>query len=204
MPSRSDWSSEMATIAPMALELGDRPVRPLTADEALRMVELGILGEDERVELLHGVLWRKAVKSPGHEELKRRLIAWLDTRAETHWIRVESPIAVPDGISLPEPDIVAVEPGDYMHAHPTTALLVIEVAAGSRKLDLTVKAPLYAAAAVPEYWVVDVAAQRVHVFTDPGTDGYASATIVDAGGKIVPIAVEAESIDVGALFAAGR
>ena len=47
---------DVATITPMAFTLGDRPVRPLTADEVLRMVEAGSLGEDRRFELLHRTL----------------------------------------------------------------------------------------------------------------------------------------------------
>ena len=61
----------------MALTVGDRPVRPLTQDEVLLMVEAGILGDDEPVELLHGVLTAVSAKTPGHEAVKLRLVRWL-------------------------------------------------------------------------------------------------------------------------------
>jgi Uma2 family endonuclease len=182
----------------MAFVLGDRPARPLTADEVMRMVEAGILDSKERVELLHGVLWRKAVKSPQHGALKQRLMHWLGTSADRE-VHVEDPLVVPDRTSLPEPDIAVVPVGDYTRTHPAIALLVIEVALTSLKLDLNVKPPLYAAMGV-ECWVVDVAAKRVHVFRDPHPDGYASETVVGPEGLIEPLEVDVEPLDLADLF----
>lgn len=50
------WRTPRVRCRPMAFVLGDREIRPLTAEEVLRMVEAGVLHEDEPVELLHGVL----------------------------------------------------------------------------------------------------------------------------------------------------
>jgi hypothetical protein len=69
------------------------------------LVAAGILDDDEPVELLHGMLTEKSVKSPEHEELKTRLIRWLDPAADAHRVRVGGAFIVPDRISLPEPDI---------------------------------------------------------------------------------------------------
>ena len=134
----------------MALTVGDRDLRPLTADEVLRMVELGILSADEPVELLHGVLTRVSPKSPRHETVKVRLQRWLapGVVAGAHEVRVEAPILVPDRTSLPEPDIAVVAPGGDPLLHPTTATLVIEVAASSPRTDTAVKPALYAQAGV--------------------------------------------------------
>src|SRR4051812_26255996 len=110
----------MATIAPMAHVLGDSAGRPLTADEVMRMVEAGILGDGERVELLHGRLLEKRVRSPEHAWVKTRLARWLMT-SDAYEIRLEDPLRPPDGLWLPEPDVAVVEPGDYRHVHPVTA-----------------------------------------------------------------------------------
>jgi Uma2 family endonuclease len=182
----------------MAFVLGDRPVRPLTADEVMRMVEAGILGEKEPVELLHGVLWRKAVKSPQHSALKGRLVRWLGASPERE-VRTEEPLVLPDRTSLPEPDIAVVPAEDYLHVHPSRVELVIEVALTSLKIDVTVKPSLYALMGV-ECWVVDVAAKRVHVFRDPQPDGYASETVVGPEGLIEPLAVDVEPLDLAELF----
>src|SRR3954454_12797467 len=184
----------------MAFVLGDRPLRPLTAEEVMRMVDAGILGEDEPVELLHGVLTSVSAKTPAHEELKMRLLGWRDSPARGHRIRVEGALAVPDRTSLPEPDIAVVAPGDYSAAHPTSALLVIEVAVSSLQTDTTVKPALYAAAGVPELWVVDVAAARVHVFREPRPAGYASVSALGPAGQARPLRVDVPPLDVAQLF----
>lgn len=185
----------------MALTVGDRPVRPLTQDDVIRMVEAGIIGDDEPVELLHGVLTAVSPKTPGHEQVKLRLGRWLargfaDGRYD---VRTEAPVAVPDRTSLPEPDIAVVQRDDAV-AHPGTALLVIEVAVSSLRVDTTIKPDLYAAAGVPEYWVVDVGKRRLRVFHDPGPDGYLTSRTI-AGGTIAPIAFEIEPLDVAGLLA---
>jgi Uma2 family endonuclease len=185
----------------MRLTVGDRPVRPLTQDEVLRMVDAGILSEDEPVELLHGVLTAVSAKTPGHEQVKLRLGRWLapgfaDGRYD---VRTEAPVAVPDRTSLPEPDLAVVERDDTV-AHPATALLVVEVAISSLRVDTTIKPHLYAAAGVPEYWVVEVGERQLRVFADPGPDGYSSTRTVRQG-MLEPAAVEADPLDVAALLA---
>lgn len=184
----------------MAFVVGDRPVRPLTADEVMRMLEAGILDEDEPVELLHGVLTKASAKTPQHEELKMRLVRWLDSTAEGHRIRVEGAFVVPDPTSLPEPDIAVVEPGSYASAHPSTALLMIEVAVSSLRTDTAIKPALYAAAGVPEFWVVDVAAKRLIVFREPTPTGYATETVLTTTDSVEPMRLDVPPLDVGALF----
>lgn len=186
----------------MALTVGDREVRPLTADEVLRMVEAGILSEDEPLELLHGALTAVPVKSPDHEAVKSRLFAWLGAGASAgrYVLRVESPILVPDGMSLPEPDVAVLERPPSPTAHPTTALLVIEVAVTSHRVDTRIKPPLYAQAGVPEYWVVDVPGRRVRACRRPEGGRYAEEAIME-DGPLQPTHVEAEPLDVTALLA---
>jgi Uma2 family endonuclease len=184
----------------MALTVGDRTVRPLTADEVMRMVEAGILAEDEPVELLHGVLTEVSAKTPEHEELKMRLVRWLDSTAEGHRIRIEGALAVPDRTSLPEPDIAVVEPGSYLAAHPASALLVVEVAVSSLGTDTRIKPALYAAAGVPELWVVDVAARRLIVLRDPGPAGYAHETILGASDRAEPLRLALAPLELADLF----
>jgi hypothetical protein len=153
----------------MALTLADRDVRPLTADEVLRMVAVGILAEDEPVELLHGALTAVSPQSEAHAAVLQRLQRWLAPLvvAGRHDLRVRVPLAVPDPTSLPEPDIAVVERDDTTIAHPVTALLVIEVAVNELLTDTAIKPALYAAVGVPELLVVDVPGRRIRRFTDP-------------------------------------
>ena len=186
----------------MALTVEDRPVRPLTADEAMRMVELGIIGPDERVELLHGVLTRMSPQHPPHAVPTQRLTTWLAPLmvAGTHDVRVQLPLTVPDRTSLPEPDIAVVE-HDEVIAHPSTALLVVEVAVSSLRIDTRIKPPLYAAAGVPELWVVDIPGGHVNVFTEPGAEGYARREHHAPPAALRPRALDVDPLDLRTLFA---
>jgi Uma2 family endonuclease len=186
----------------MALTVGDRRVRPLTADEVLRMVEAGILDADERVELLHGVLTAVSPKSPAHVAVKERLLAWLrpGVDASRYAVRTEDPLVVPDTTSLPEPDIAVVQRGSYVRRHPTSALLVVEVAVSSLRTDTAVKPALYAAAGVPELWVVDVPGRRLTAFAGPRPAGYATQTAHGPEGCVRPASVKAEPLDLARLF----
>jgi Uma2 family endonuclease len=186
----------------MAFVLGDRPVRLLTADEVLRMLDAGVLEDAQHLELLHGVLTEKGVKSPEHGALKRRLWQWL--HGDGRLVMTEDPLVTPDGLSAPEPDIAVVEPGDYLERLPTTAWLVVEVAKTSLKIDAQVKPALYAAMGVPDYWVVDVHARRVRVHRDPGRDGYASVTVHGPTGELQPLRVAVAPLALEALFAGVR
>ena len=134
----------------MAFVLGDRPIQPLTAHQAMQMLEAGIIPEDNRLELLHGM--------------------------------------------LTEEDL------EYLHEHPFGAFLVIEVARTSLKIDTQIKPPLYAGAGVPDCWVVDVVARRVRVYRDPTPDGYETITTHGPTGKLQPLAVDVEPLDLAALF----
>jgi hypothetical protein len=109
----------------MPLTVGDRDVRPLTAVEVQRMVDAGILAEDERVELLHGVLTAVTPQSEAHVAVLQRLHRWLAPLvvAGRHDVRLQMPFVVPDGTSLPSPDAAVVERVDRL-VHPTSARLV--------------------------------------------------------------------------------
>lgn len=141
----------MIALADLAPE---RP-RPLRRVEFDRLVEGGAF-DDERVELLEGVLVEMNPQSSRHAEITHRLgkqlSAQVGARAE---VRVQMPLALSDS-SEPEPDIAVVAPGSYADAHPSTAFLVVEVAEASLRKDRAVKAPLYAAAGIGEYWIVNV------------------------------------------------
>jgi Uma2 family endonuclease len=92
--------------------------------------------------------------------------------SDIYELRFQLPLAVSDS-SEPEPDVAIVAAGDYRRAHPTTALLVIEVADSSLARDRG-KAILYAGAGIPEYWIVDLTSRVVEVYSAPSSSGYAT------------------------------
>jgi Uma2 family endonuclease len=165
-----------------SLLLPERP-RPLKRVEYDRLVALGVF-EDERIELLHGVLVRMSPNGPDHaspvDKLTMILVPALVGKAR---VRVQLPLVAHDE-SEPEPDFAVVPNGDYRTEHPSTAMLVIEVAGSSLRKDREIKAPLYAASGFPEYWIVNATEKVVEVYRDPGPTGYARVTTHGEGDEL--------------------
>lgn len=158
-------------------------LRPLRRVEYDWMVGQGFF-EAEKVELLDGVIVEMNPQGTRHAATVQRLtplfVLALRGRAD---VRVQSPFVASD-ISEPEPDLAIVPPGDYDAAHPSQALLLIEVAESSINKDRRVKTRVYAAAGVPEYWLVDVAMGTIEIRTQPASDGYTRVRIARPGDSI--------------------
>jgi Uma2 family endonuclease len=92
--------------------------------------------------------------------------------------------------SEPEPDIavVAGEPDDYLDHHPSTAVLVVEVADSSQFHDRKRKAAVYARAELPNYWIVNLRFDRIEVLRDPADGLYRARRIYRRGETISPLA----------------
>lgn len=111
---------------------------------------------------------------------------------EAYWIRSQAPLRIGAG-SDPEPDLAVVPgPMEGYKDHPTTALLVMEIADTTLRYDRQAKGPLYAQAGIRDYWIVNVAQGCVEVLRDPVNEAggwrYESATINRAGETISPLA----------------
>jgi Uma2 family endonuclease len=150
----------------------------------MRMVETGVLGEDEPVELLDGELVVVSPQGPPHAASATRLRdLLLDAyRARGVIVREDKPLAA-GPISLPEPDVAVVR-GDwdtYAKRHPRgdEAVLVIEVARTSLAVDRA-KIAIYAAAGVPVYWIVDYEARRIEIHSDPQGRSYGAVRVLSA------------------------
>lgn len=156
--------------------LSPQDLRLITTIEYHQMAEAGILAGDEQVELIAGQIIQKMPKGPAHSALCKRIEKLLENRLGNQvLVRLQDPIVV-DTYSEPEPDIAVVHPQDNFYAdhHPTPAeiFLVIEVSDTTLSRDLGIKADLYAAAGITDYWVLDVTDQQLHIFRDPSQAGY--------------------------------
>jgi Uma2 family endonuclease len=164
----------------------DVRVRPLRRSEYDVLVEQGVFGENDRIQLLDGELVEMSPQHSPHarmiEALNERLMPALVGTAR---VLVQLPLAAGE-YSEPEPDIAVVPLDEPRDRHPQRALHVIEVADSSVRLDLGRKARIYAAAGVPVYWVIDLPGDVVHVHTDPTPDGY---TTVGTHPADVPLEV---------------
>lgn len=146
------------------------PVTRFTVEKYQRLIESGALDEDEPVELIHGWITPKMPHSPPHDSTVTRGQRLLRSGLGEEWtIRTQCAIQLMD--SQPEPDLtVAVGPDDrYDARHPTPIdlVLVVEVAESYLKNDREVKGPLYAAAGIRIYWIMNLVERQVEVYTDP-------------------------------------
>lgn len=147
-------------------------LRRFSLDEFQHLVELGIFGEDERIELLDGLLVEMSPINPRHalcvDKLNRLFNHLLYDKA---WIRVQSPIVLEGTDSQPQPDLTAavVQPEAYEVRHVTApeVLLLVEVADSSLHGDQTDKLKLYAAAGISEYWIVNLVDNQLEVYQEP-------------------------------------
>ncbi|MFM7289899.1 MAG: Uma2 family endonuclease [Planctomycetia bacterium] len=178
------------------------PSRHLISVDAFhRMGETGILGPEDRVELIEGEIIDMSPIGALHAAIVDVLARHFGRRAgESVFIRCQNPLRL-DDISEPEPDISILRPRPdfYTTSHPGPAdvLLVIEVADTSLAYDLGTKVPLYARHGIPEVWVIDAATRRIRVFRRPvggeagrsGGSGYAEEASVEPHEAVACAAV---------------
>jgi Uma2 family endonuclease len=170
------------------LSLYQVPRHRLTVADYHRLAEAGILGEDDRVELLQGQLVDMSPVGPRHalavDALTELLFAAVTPPAR---VRVQNPVALDIG-TQPNPDIAVVRRPwtGYPHAHPGPAdiFLIVEVSDSSLSVDLGAKQTLYALAGVREYWIVDLTADVVRVHRGPENGTFSRVTRVPSTGML--------------------
>jgi Uma2 family endonuclease len=173
------------------------PVHRLSVEDVYKMVEVGVLGENDRVELVEGVLVDMVPIGAEHDGATAWLIRhFARVDAEAWDVRIQSMLLVAGGYLLPDLALVDRLPRSEL---PTTAHLVVEIAQTSQARDRD-KAPDYAAAAVPEYWVVDLPARTVLVHRRPLAGAYQELTTFADGASITPLLADAPVVDVSALL----
>ena len=151
----------------------------LNVDDYHRMAEAGILGEDDRVELIDGELIDMAPIGQDHAATVNGLAhALLFACGERAIVSVQNPLRL-DRLNEPQPDVAIFRPRpDFYRTGPlpgpADVLLVVEVADTTLRYDRTVKLPRYARAGIAEVWVVDLRRRVVDVHRMPAGDGYAT------------------------------
>ena len=171
-----------------------RETRKFTAEEYFRMVEAGIIQEDERVELVEGeILLMPPMGHPHASGIMRhtRIFASLIV-ANRVTLLVQAPLPLGEH-SAPEPDLALLKfrEDDYAggYASPEDTLLVIEVAESSLNYDMAVKSQIYGRAGIPEMWVLNLQGDCIERFQEPGTEGYAQHTVLRRGEKVSPVSL---------------
>ena len=172
-------------------EVGGPERRPFTNAEYHALAEVGILAPDERVQLIAGDIIVMSPVGNRHAEC----VDWITDvftqgrLAGRARVRVQGPSVLP-GHSEPQPDLMLLKlrEGGYVSGHPRPEdiLLLVEVSDSTLRYDRDVKLPLYAAAGVPEVWIVNLRDDWVESHTEPMEDGYRSTRRYALGDSIAP------------------
>jgi Uma2 family endonuclease len=179
----------------------------MTRIEYERLVDRGVIDEDDPVELLEGLLVLREPQGSRHAAVSLRLRVALDrVFGRGCHVRNQYPVAL-DDMSEPEPDIAVVRGriDDYLDAHPVLPVLVVEVSDSTLVKDRVNKGALYARAGVPDYWIANVRSRTLGVYRDPAqtTSGrwhYRTVRVVKRGGTVTPLAAPRARLRVSALL----
>ena len=174
-----------------------------------RLIDQGLLDEDEPIELLDGRLVVKEPQNTPHATAIDLVARALQAAFGPGWlVRIQAPIAAGHW-SEPEPDVYVVpgEPRDYLREHPSRPALVVEIAHSRLRLDRTRKAAIYARAGVEDYWIVNLVDRVLEIRRDPARLdipgrrwGYRSIATADPREGVTPLAAPGARIAVADLL----
>ena len=158
--------------------------RRFTVDEYYTMARAGILTEDDRIELIDGLIIAMSPIGDPHVDcvnhLNRLFVLRTDPRAV---VSVQNPVRLSD-FTEPQPDLVLIRPGRAGVPDAKDVLLLVEVADTTLAFDREIKVPRYAAAGIPEVWIVALQEERVEVYRKPGPAGYAETASFGRGEEL--------------------
>ena len=150
--------------------------RLFTVVEFNRMVEAGILAEDDRLELIRGEIVQMSPIGSRHASVVNRLNRlFFETFGQRVLPSIQNPVEA-DDYSQPQPDVCLLRPREdfYQSGHPQPAdvFLLVEVAYSTVKSDREIKIPLYAEDGIAEVWLVDINQDCLEVYRQPSAAGY--------------------------------
>ncbi|WP_439575166.1 Uma2 family endonuclease [Phreatobacter sp.] len=161
--------------------------RLFTVEDAFRMVETGIIGPDERLELIEGEFVRVNSKNNFHQSVQNRLTKALIRAVPDDLAVGIEPTLKLDDFTFVEPDIVLYRYSEAPRLTADRAMLVIEISDSSLGFDLGPKARLMAQAGVTDYWVINAQSLEVTIHREPRADGYGSIRRLGRGETLSPI-----------------
>ncbi len=163
-----------------------------SVEDFTKAIDAGLFGEDDRIELVEGELVEMTPPGPEHRYSVNGLGNDLPTKlAGRGWVVTQNPIVL-GSQSQPQPDLVVVRPPlsaeEIASPTPASILLVVEVSDSSYRYDRYVKLPLYARAALPELWIVNLPQRQVEIYRQPVGDAYETTLVAKPGDRVSPLA----------------
>jgi len=168
-----------------------------------RLVQEGFFAPGERVELIDGEIVEMAPQDARHATAivvgQEALQAAVGS---DYHVRVQLPLAL-GADSEPEPDLALIHGSRraFATSHPTSSVLVVEVADSSLIYDRERKSEAYAQAKIPEYWIVNLVERLLEVYRDPRPDlGYATRVLYRTSDEVTLAAIPGARVAVHELF----
>jgi Uma2 family endonuclease len=160
-----------------------------SVDDYQRMLESGILNEDDRVELIDGEVREMSPINTWHASTVSRLLHLLVEKLKRRsLVEVQNPIILND-FTAPQPDLVLLKWQDNFYADHTPiaedAFVVVEIADTTLQYDRQEKLPRYAAAGIPEVWIVDGQNEAVEQYLNPQGGQYQEKKVIARGDRLV-------------------
>jgi Uma2 family endonuclease len=177
----------MPEATPMTVQIQKRL---FTVDEYRQMGRAGILGDDDRVELIQGEIVQMSPIGRRHAACVNRLNQLLSRRVgDSAIVSVQNPVSLSQH-SEPQPDVALLRPrSDFYasrHPGPDDVLLIVEVAETSPEFDREVKMPLYAGAGIQEVWLVDLSEGNIQIYRSATAGGYEHVQTFASGQHLTP------------------
>ena len=184
-------------------------LRRFSRAEYVKMAEGGIFAPGEHTELIEGEIFEMSPQKSSHATTVMIVAdALRSVFTRGYVVRTQVPLDLNE-ISEPEPDVIIVSgtQRDYKDAHPTTALLVVEVSDTTLAYDRNYKASLYAKAGIADYWIVNLMQRRLEVYRAPKPIadmlfgyGYGQIMYYMEGDEVTPLAAPQSKIAVTELL----
>lgn len=179
-------------------------VAKLSGDDFDRMVARGAFVDLEplKIELIYGELRFMNPAGPVHEGEIEFLTNWSYANTDRQLVGIRVQCSINCGDHRPEPDLVWSHKMPSKRVRPShqDVLLIIEVADSSLEQDLGEKAQLYAEHCAPEYWVVDIQSEQVHVHRTPENGRYQFIQQFGKTSQISPICQPDAKLSLAELF----
>jgi Uma2 family endonuclease len=166
----------------------EAPKKLFNVDDYYRMAEVGILGPEDRVELIDGEIIQMSPIGTRHAGCVSRATRLFNLAFKGRAVvSTQNPLRL-NNYTEPEPDVVLLKYRDDDYSNKRMwaedALLVIEVADTTLKIDRDVKLPRYAAAGVPEVWIMDLKGNRLLVYRDLEKSAFQTNLTLKSGDSV--------------------
>lgn len=192
-----------STLNAPPVEFSNVPRKKWTRDEC---AQLGAILHLRDYELIDGELIKKMSKNHPHTWTLMLLMTWLGSIFSPFTFGQDMSIDVrpeDNPSSEPEPDaVVLTKPYNQLMPRPkaTDVRLLVEVSDSTLAFDLSQKAALYARAAIPEYWVLDVTNRRLIVHRQPRAGKYQDVKVYAESESAAPLTAPDSVVNVGGFF----